>query len=237
MADQASATIRLIATIPRIIPTIEEMPILPVAFRNQTRDMIPSRIAVMAKMPVRMTHERMPKIRLKKPSQFLLRFGAAFGTAAGAGTAAGDDCITGTTGAGAGAAAGEDTGAGCARDAACLFPRGFPQLLQNWLVSGFRVPHSPQNIFTLRRYAAGPPQPNGQYRCTACPPLPTAMLYGMAVHIVLTPTPWPLASRARQVCWLISPTNIRLSLSVPIAMHASLLLFFMATSHRQSTFR
>ena len=123
MADQVSATIRLIAAIPRIIPTIEEMPILPVAFRNQTSDMIPSRIAVMAKMPVRMTHERMPKIRLKKPSQFLLRFGAAFGTAAGAGTAAGDDCITGTTGAGAGAAAGEDTGAGCARDAACLFPR------------------------------------------------------------------------------------------------------------------
>lgn len=83
-ADQASATIRLIATIPRMIPTIEEMPILPVAFRNQTSDRIPSRIAPRARMPVRMTHERMPRIRLTNPGQFLLRFGAAPGTIAGA---------------------------------------------------------------------------------------------------------------------------------------------------------
>jgi hypothetical protein len=38
-------------------------------------------------------------------------------------------------------------GAGCA--ASGVFFKGFPQLIQNLLVSGFFVPHSPQNIKIL----------------------------------------------------------------------------------------
>ena len=64
-----------IAANARIIPIIEEIPILPVAFRNQTRETIPSRIAAIARMPVRITHERMLRNRLTKPSQFFERRG------------------------------------------------------------------------------------------------------------------------------------------------------------------
>jgi hypothetical protein len=49
-------------------------------------------------------------------------------------------------GAGTGAAAGSR---GATGDAFRFFFNGLPQLIQNWLVSGFCVPHSPQNIQSL----------------------------------------------------------------------------------------
>ena len=75
-ADQASAMVTTIAATPRIIPIMAEMPVFPVAFRNQTSEITPSTMAPAAKMPVSITHERTPRARLTKPGQFLVRFGA-----------------------------------------------------------------------------------------------------------------------------------------------------------------
>jgi hypothetical protein len=41
-------------------------------------------------------------------------------------------------------------GAGTASGCSCFFFSGFPQFLQNWFVSGFFVPHSPQNTNVLQ---------------------------------------------------------------------------------------
>jgi hypothetical protein len=118
----------MIAATPRTIPIREEIPLLPVAFLNRKRLIIPSRTAAMATIRVRIPHERIPRIRLVIPSQFLLRFGAAPGAGAGAGIGAaavtgGGTGITGDNGTGGAATA--DCAAGCRRG------RGFPQFLQN----------------------------------------------------------------------------------------------------------
>jgi hypothetical protein len=97
---QASTVFIAIAAIPRTIPIIPEIPILPVAFLNRNVPAQPSRMATMARITVRIPHERMPKTRLTIPSQFLVRFGAAAGACTG--TAAAKGTWTGTVGAGAG---------------------------------------------------------------------------------------------------------------------------------------
>jgi hypothetical protein len=88
--DQGITVITAIAAIAKIIPITEEMPILPVALLKRTSPAIPSRIALMAKIPVRMIQERMPRMILMMPSQFHWRLGA--GAAAGAVTAAVTGC-------------------------------------------------------------------------------------------------------------------------------------------------
>ena len=189
----------------------------------------------MATITVRIPHERIPRIRLTIPSQFLLRFGAVPGAGAGAGT---DSAAV--TGGGTGIT-GEDgtcgtAAAGCA--AGCRRGRGFPQFLQNRLVSGFWVPHSLQNIHSLPTLVAiliAQVFTRAYYRLSCR--FPAARMTPTAAHRVLSPTPWPLARRARQVCWLISPTNIRLIFSLPMAVHAAGLLSWIATSHRQSTLK
>jgi hypothetical protein len=98
-----------IAANARIIPIIEEIPILPVAFRNQTRETIPSRIAAIARMPVRITHERMLRSRLTKPSQFFERRGTAAGAGADAAVVT-RGWAAAAAGTRAGCAAGEVTG-------------------------------------------------------------------------------------------------------------------------------
>jgi hypothetical protein len=100
MPDQGTAIITAIAAIPKIIPIIEEMPILPVALLKRISPAIPNRIALRAKIPVRIIQERRPRIILMMPSQFHWRFGA--GTGAGKGTAAATGCWKGTAGDGAG---------------------------------------------------------------------------------------------------------------------------------------
>jgi hypothetical protein len=147
MLVQPSTIVTAIAAIPRTIPIMPEIPILPVAFLNRNVPAIPSRMAPIANMMVRIPHERIPRRKLTIPSQFLVRFSAA----AGAGAAVMTGGWMGVGGTGAGRASGEGTngkGAGCAADCAacCRRVRGFPQFLQNWLESGFWVPHSPQNM-------------------------------------------------------------------------------------------
>jgi len=102
--------------------------------------------ATMARAVVRITQERIPQRMLKMPVQLRFRFPAGL---------AGSGCVT-SDGAGvAGTAAGVATGRtdGCAAGCVtgCGLFRGFPQFRQNWLVSGFPVPHSPQNIEKLRK--------------------------------------------------------------------------------------
>lgn len=113
--------------------------------------------------------------------------------------------------------------------AGCRRIRGFPQFLQNWLESGFWVPHSPQNIRSLRK-GLMPPEIQ-----RAVPGLcgRERLKHGKALHGV----PPPPVSFARQVSRLISPMNIRLIFEVPISWHAPGLLFTVATSHRQSISR
>ena len=166
------------------------------------------------------------------PSQFHCRFGTVPGTGAGAGPAAAAGGGYDTAGTGAGWTDGG--AAGCAEG--CLLPRGFPQFLQNWVVSGFCAPHSPQNIPALLPGGnAGHTRARGRrYRS---PGFFTAGPCCTGVHNVLSPTPTPVASRCLQVCRLISPTNILLIFWLPIASHASGLLFLTATSLRQSIFR
>jgi hypothetical protein len=71
-----------------MLPIMEEIPVRPVAFRNRKRLTTPSKTARMARITVRIPHEKMPRIRLKIPSRFHVRFGAAAGTGAGTGAAA-----------------------------------------------------------------------------------------------------------------------------------------------------
>ena len=78
--DQTRTIVTIIAAIPRMIPIMEEMPIRPVAFLNRKRLTTPSRTARMARITVRIPHDRRPKIRLKIPSRFHVRFGDAAGT-------------------------------------------------------------------------------------------------------------------------------------------------------------
>lgn len=176
--------------------------ILPDVFLKRRRAAIPSRTVTVPRMMVKNPHERMPVIMLTIPSQFLFPFGAGAGGAAG-------------TGCGAGAAAGAGAGGTVCCAAGCCRPMGFPQFLQNRLVSGFSAPHSLQNTGDT----------------------PDIRIYRRAAHRVLSPTPWPLARRARHVVWLISPTNIRLIFSLPMAVQAAGLLSWIATSQRQSTLR
>jgi hypothetical protein len=86
---QTSTIVITIAAIPKTIPIIEEIPILPVALLKRMIPTIPSRIAPMARITVRIPHERMPRIRLTIPSQFLVRFGTATGAATAAAAATG----------------------------------------------------------------------------------------------------------------------------------------------------
>jgi hypothetical protein len=145
---QASATFTAIAAIPRTIPIMPEIPILPVAFLNRNVPATPSRMAPMAKITVRIAHERMPKTRLTIPNHFSGCFDTAPGTGPEAAAATSGWLGAAGTGAGCAAGYGAGTGAGCAAGCAagCRRIRGFPQFLQNWLESGFWVPHSPQNI-------------------------------------------------------------------------------------------
>lgn len=82
----ASTRFAAIAAIPRRIPARAEIPILPVVFLNHASATIPSRIAPIARRPVRMTHDRMPRMRLIIPGQFHFRFGVVTGAGPGAGT-------------------------------------------------------------------------------------------------------------------------------------------------------
>jgi hypothetical protein len=121
-----------IAAIARMIPAMALMAIFPVFFLTRNKETHPRITARIAKREVRIIQLRMPAIRLPMPAQFLLRFPA--GAGAGEVTAVG-------TGA---------TGTAASRATVCCRLRGFPQFLQNRFVSGFWVPHSPQNICHLR---------------------------------------------------------------------------------------
>jgi hypothetical protein len=90
LQDQISTMVTTIAAIPKMIPIMEEIPIRPVAFLNRKRLTTPSRTARMARMTVRIPHDRKPRIKLKIPSRFPVRFGAAAGTGAGTGALAGN---------------------------------------------------------------------------------------------------------------------------------------------------
>jgi hypothetical protein len=91
--DKALVQARVIftasAAIPRTIPIMEDIPILPVALLNRKRLTMPRTTVTTERITVRIPHERKPRIRLKKPNQFLFRFGAAAGTGAGAAAAKG----------------------------------------------------------------------------------------------------------------------------------------------------
>lgn len=218
--DQESASVTATAPIPRRIPITEDIPILPDARRNQTNDSIPRTMALRARIPVSITHERTPRIRLAKPGQFL-RF---FLGAAGAGSAAG-----GVPGGADGPAAGGAATAVCG----CA-PSGFPQLLQNLLLSGFCAPHSLQNIHNPPAVYFSVFLPGLVLPVDGCP---SDVVNTGGDHVRPPVAPWPLSMRRRQLSLLISPINIRLIRSSPMYSQAALLLFFIATSQRQSILR
>lgn len=103
-----------------------------------------------------LTHERRLSPTQAIASQFIFDFVSDSNTAGGWLAATGADSIVPLVGsayeglvAGCGAMGVTGTGGGEGCAASMFFLKGFPQFLQNLLVSGFWVPHSPQNILSL----------------------------------------------------------------------------------------
>jgi hypothetical protein len=114
-----------------MIPAMALIAIFPEFFLTRNKETHPRITARIEKREVRIIQLMMPAIRLPMPAQFRRRFPA--GAGAGEVTAGG----TGATGT-----------AACGTTGCCRF-MGFPQFLQNRFVSGFWVPHSPQNMCHL----------------------------------------------------------------------------------------
>jgi hypothetical protein len=119
-------------------------------FIIRNSDALPMIIARIARVTVRIAHDRIPRMRVRIPIQFLFFF---FDTE-------GDATVTGgVTDAGGTAGIGEATGTGglaagrvgsiVIGTISCPCTSGFPQFLQNRLIAGFSVPHSRQNIDNL----------------------------------------------------------------------------------------